>query len=83
MCVSSPVYPVIIGNVIGARPMLPHPDWKAENQREARARTSGGNNNEDDNQGGDMPSWMFKEIFQHMKNKEGRLREEASPAKED
>ena len=34
------------------------PDWKAEDQRGARARTSGGINNDD---GGDMPSWMFKE----------------------
>ena len=57
MCVSSPVYPVIIGNVKGARQMLPDPDWKAEDQRGARARTSGGNKNDDDNQGGDMPSW--------------------------
>ena len=44
MCVSSPVYPVIIGNVRGARQMLPHRDGKAEDQRGARARTSGGNN---------------------------------------
>ena len=35
MCVSSPVYPVIIGNMRGARQMLPDPDWKAEDQREA------------------------------------------------
>ena len=27
MCVSSPVYPVIIGNMRGARGMLPDPDW--------------------------------------------------------
>ena len=40
--------------------MLPDPDWKAEDQREARARTSGGNNNDDDNQGGDISSQMFK-----------------------
>ena len=61
--VSCPVYPVIIGNVRGACQMLPDPDpdWKAEDQREVRARTSGGNNNNDDNQCGDMPSWMFKE----------------------
>ena len=59
MCVSSPVYPVIIGNMRGARQMLPDPDWKAEDQREARARTKGGNNNDNDNKGGDMPSWMF------------------------
>ena len=43
MCVSSPVYPVIIGNVRGARRMLPDPDWKAEDQPGVRARTSGGN----------------------------------------
>ena len=42
MCVSSLVYPVIIGNVRGALQMLSDPDWKAEDQREARARTSGG-----------------------------------------
>ena len=35
ICVSSPVYPVIIGNVRGARQMLPDTDWKAEDQREA------------------------------------------------
>ena len=29
--------------------MLPDPDWKAEDQTEALARTSGGNNNDDDN----------------------------------
>ena len=45
----------------GAHQMLPDPDWKAEDQRGARARTSGGNNKDDDNQGGDMPSWMFNE----------------------
>ena len=61
LCVNSPIYPVIISNVRGARQMLPDPDWKAEEQREARARTSGGNNDDNDNQGGDMPSWMFKE----------------------
>ena len=61
MCVSSPVYPVITGNVRGACQMLPDPDWKAEDQKEAQAGTSGGNNNDDDNQGGDMHSWMFKE----------------------
>ena len=41
--------------------MLPHADWMAEDQRGAQARTSAGNNNDDDNQGDDMPSWMFKE----------------------
>ena len=62
-------YPVIIGNVKGARQMLPDPDWKADNQREARARTSGGNNNDDDNQGGDMRSWMFREESNRGKTK--------------
>ena len=61
MCVSSSVYPVIIGNVRVARQMLPDPDWKAEDQRGARARTSAGNNNDDNNQGDDMPSWILKE----------------------
>ena len=56
MCVSSSVYPVIIGNVRGARQMLPDPDWKAEVQKGAQARTSGANNNDNDNQGVDMPS---------------------------
>ena len=32
MCVNSPIYPVIIGNVPGARRMLPDPDWRAEDQ---------------------------------------------------
>ena len=57
MCVSFPVYPVIIGNVKGACQMLPDPEWKAKDQRGARVRTSGCNKNDDDNQGGDMPSW--------------------------
>ena len=48
---------------------MPDPDWKAEDKREARARTSGGNNNDDDNQGGDMPSWMFKEEYNRGKTK--------------
>ena len=60
---------VIIGNMSGARQMLPDPDWKAEDQREARARTSGGNNIDDDNQGGDMLSWMFKEESNRGKTK--------------
>ena len=79
MCVSSPVYPVIIGNMRGARQMLPDQDWKAEDQpsspslpvlaQGSRARTSAGSNNEDDNQGGDMPSWMFKEESNREKTK--------------
>ena len=62
MCVSCPVYPVIIGNVHGARRMLPDPDWKAEDQPGVRARTSGGNKDKDndDDLGGDIPVWMFK-----------------------
>ena len=62
MCVSSPVYPVIIGNVRGARRMLPDPDWKAEDQPGVRARTSGGNKDKDndDKQGDDIPAWMFR-----------------------
>ena len=74
MCVSSPVYPVIIGNVRCARQILPDPDWKAEDQREPRVRTSGDNNNYDDNKGGDMPSWMFKEESNRGKTKKGDLK---------
>ena len=55
----------------GACQMLPDPDWKAEDQREVRARFSGGNTNDDDNQGGDMPIWMFKE-----ESNRGKLRTE-------
>ena len=44
VCVSSPMYAVIIGNGRGALQMFPDPDWKAADQREARASTSGGNN---------------------------------------
>ena len=68
MCVSSPVHPVMIGNVRDARQMLPDPDWKVENQRGTRAMTNGGNN-DDDNQGGDMPSLMFKEESNRGKTK--------------
>ena len=81
MCVSSPVYPVIIGNVRGACQMLPDPDWKAEDQREARTRTSGGNNNDNDNQGGDMPSWMFKEVSNRGKTKKGDLKKKPAQLK--
>ena len=69
MCVSSPVYRVIIGYMRGARQMLPDPNWKADNQKEAQVGTSGGNNDNDDNQGGDMSSWMFKEESNRGKTK--------------
>ena len=68
MRVSSLVYAVIImGYMRGA-----DPDWKVEGQREARARTSGDNNNENDNQGGDMPSWVFREESNRGKKNENR-----------
>ena len=56
MCQPHPPYPVIIGNVRNARQMFPDPDWKAEDQQGTRARTSGGNSNDNDDQGGDMPT---------------------------
>ena len=90
MNVSSPVYPVKISNVRGARHMLPDQDWKAKNQREARARTSGGDNNDNDNQGGDMPSWMFKEESnrgktknRHSKEKPAQIKKNDNQATED
>ena len=71
MCVSSPVYPVIIGNVRGARRMLPDPGWKADDQPGVRARTSGGNKDkdDDDDQGGDMPVWMLRKSNQEKTEK--------------
>ena len=71
MCVSTQIYPVIIVNIRGAHQMLPDPDCKAEKQRGARARTSGGNSNDDDNQGRDMPGWMFKEESNRGETKKG------------
>ena len=46
--------------------MLPDPDWKAEDQQGVRARTSGGNKDKDndDNQAGDIPAWMFRKSNQ-------------------
>ena len=60
MCQPRPPYPVIIGNVRNARQMFPDPDWKAEDQQGTRARTSGGNSNDNDDQGGDMPTGCSK-----------------------
>ena len=53
MCVSSPAYPVIIGNVQGARLMLPDPGWRAEDQPRVTARTIGGNKDKDNVDNGD------------------------------
>ena len=58
MCVSFPIYHVIIGHVRGECQMLPDPYWKDEDQRGARARTSGGNDNDHDKRGGDMLSCL-------------------------
>ena len=53
---------MITGNVRGARRMLPDPDWKVEDQTGVRAMTSGDNKDKDndDDQGGGIPAWMFK-----------------------
>ena len=43
--------------------MLPDTDWRAEDQPGVRARTSGGNDNNKDNnddQDGDISNWMFE-----------------------
>ena len=68
MCVCSPS--VIIGNVRGARQMLPDQDWKAEDDR-VRARTTGGSKDKDNNddQGGDIPAWMFEKSDQEKTEK--------------
>ena len=65
------MYPAIIGNVRGARQMLPDPDLKTEDQRGAQATTSSGNSKDNDNQGSDMPSWMFKEECNRQETKKG------------
>ena len=65
----------------GARQMLPDPDWKAEDQPGVRARTSGGNKakDNDDNQGGDIPAWMFRRSNQ--KSEKSALKERDSKKK--
>ena len=57
--------------------MLPDPDSKAEDQPGVRARTSGGNKDKDndDNQGGDIPAWMF--------NRSNQKTEKSAPKKRD
>ena len=54
--------------------MLPDTDWKAEDQPGVRARTSGGNKDKDndDDQGGDIPAWMFKKSSQEKTEKTER-----------
>ena len=80
MCVSSPVYPVIIGNVRGAQRMLPDPGWRGKDQPEVRARTSGGNKDKDndDDQGGDIPIWMFEKKSNQEENNKSTLRKRDS-----
>ena len=61
--------------------MLPDPDWKAEEQPGVRARTSRDNKDKDndDDQGGDLPAWMFKRSKQ--KTEESALNERDSKKK--
>ena len=74
MCVSSPLYPMIIGNMRGARQMLPDPDWKAEDHRKPTTMT--------------MITKVVICLVGCSKRStteenEGRLEEEASPAQEE
>ena len=73
------VYPVIIGNV---RRMLPDPIWEDEDQLGVRARTSGGNKDKDndDDQGGDIPAWIFRKSIQE-KTKKNALKKRDSKKK--
>ena len=48
---------------------------------EVHARTSAGNNNDDDNQGGDMPSWMFKDEPNRKLRMESQRRNQPSSRK--
>ena len=59
--------------------MLPDPDWKAEDQPEVRARSSGGDKDSynDDDQGGDIPAGMFKRSKQE-KTEESALKKRDS-----
>ena len=63
MCVNSPVYT----SCHYWKWMLPEPDWKAEDQLGVRARTSGGyeDKDNDDDQGGEIPAWMFEKKSTH------------------
>ena len=55
---------------------MPDPDWKVQDQPGVRARTSGGNKNKDnDDQGGDIPAWMFKKSNQEKTEKRAPRRE--------
>ena len=56
--------------------MLPDREWKPNNQREARTRTSLGNN---DNQDGDTPSWMFKDESNRGKTKKRETQRRSQP----
>ena len=51
--------------------MSPDPDWKAEDQPEVRARTSGGNKDKDndDDRGGDITACMFNKSNQEKTEK--------------
>ena len=60
--------------------MLPDLDLKAEDQRAARTRTSAGDNNDDDKQGGDMPSLMFKEGSNREETKNRDLEKTRQPS---
>ena len=73
-----PASMVILGTLIDEPD--PDPDWKAEDQRGPRARISAGNNNDDDNQGDNMPSWMFNEESnrEETKNKDSKRRSQPS-----
>ena len=65
MYVSSPVYPVIIGNVPGARRMLPDPDGGLKTSREFEPGPVGQQDKDnEDNQDGDIPTGMFEKSNQ-------------------
>ena len=67
--------------------MLPDSDWRAEDHPGVSTRTSGGNKDigNDGDQGGDIPTWIFKEKSNQEKTKKRapkKRSEETSPAKE-
>ena len=49
MCVSPPVHPVIIGNVRGARQMLPDPNWNKEESNRGKTKSRDSKKKKNDN----------------------------------
>jgi hypothetical protein len=70
MCLRSPVYPVIIGNVKGARKMLHDPDWRPDRESRGKGGTSRTGRGGDGPDGStSVPKWLFREKPDNRKKK--------------